>query len=126
MIKIIKDSITCEEMESLKELFPDTKIIVENEGCHDVEFVEYTGAYPNLCSGNLIVKIDGEEIKMFQYDDFNMMSGGYMDDNWEPHCGPWLVAFTDSFVNRYGGKTCDKIEELIQKNVEQGCCGGCA
>lgn len=38
-----------------------------------VEFVSYTGEYPNLCSGILTVKIDGEIVKL---PPFCMCSGG--------------------------------------------------
>ena len=32
-----------------------------------VEFVEYTGRYPNRCSGRLFVKIDGKMISFGDY-----------------------------------------------------------
>jgi hypothetical protein len=28
----------------------------------NIEFVSYNGAYPNLCRGKLVVKIDGKEV----------------------------------------------------------------
>ena len=34
-----------------------------------VEFVSYTGTYPNLCSGVLTLRIDGEEVR-FGHDYF--------------------------------------------------------
>lgn len=32
-----------------------------------IEFVEYTGRYPNLCSGRLFVKVDGKMISFGSY-----------------------------------------------------------
>ena len=32
-----------------------------------VEFVSYTGNYPNLCSGDLTLRIDGKEVNFKSY-----------------------------------------------------------
>lgn len=49
-----------------------------------VEFVSYDGRFPNLCSGTLVLKIDGVERTMPQY---CMSSGGsvWFDNDWGEH-----------------------------------------
>lgn len=99
-----------------------------------VEFVSYNGEFPNLCSGLLVVKIDGKEVKFggtactdeykYNYKKF-WRSGGSVksDDNWNmwTEQGEWeLGRIEDEFK--------DVAEELIRvfnENVEHGCCGGC-
>lgn len=91
-----------------------------------VEFVSYNGEYPNLCSGLLVVKIDGVEVKFGGSDHTGFWcSGGCIkgDNNcnmWAER-GEWeLGHIEDEFK--------DVAEELIRvfnENVEHGCCGGC-
>lgn len=46
-----------------------------------LEFISYDGGYPNLCRGNLIMELDGKELKFPKY---CLSSGGsvWFDDNW--------------------------------------------
>ena len=100
----------------------------------DIEFISYDGKYPNLCSGTLVLKIDGQD-NSFKH---CLHSGGsvYHDGNWN-----WTVESGDwNFDPEYStideGKT--KLEDfnftkneikwinmVVNENVEHGCCGGC-
>lgn len=98
-----------------------------------VEFVSYDGSFPNLCSGLLVVKIDGKEVKFGrtactsvtpEYDSF-WYSGGNVsfDEDWNETVteGEWKLADIEPEFE-------DVAEELIKvfnQNVPQGCCGGC-
>lgn len=90
-----------------------------------VEFISYDGHFPCLCSGTLILKINGQERKLEKYsDNFYMCSGGSVsfDENWseEVESGPWSVSLPDD-LEPYK----DEIEALVNDNVPWGCCGGC-
>ena len=89
--------------------------------------VKYDGKYPNLCSGNLIVIIDGEEWK---FPDYCLSSGGDIHggahtdwDMWTTE-GPWLIMdWPEGFPN-------DKylrlnVLEAVNTSIPFGCCGGC-
>ena len=113
-----------------------------------IEFLEYTGEYPNLCRGVLTVLIDGKEYK-FGHNYGNYKKGVFTDEsqdnpnypefwisggnvsfskNWDANVsyGPWeyngeLDDYQDEFSQ-------DLIEDLLvvfNLNVRQGCCGGC-
>ncbi len=93
-----------------------------------IEFVSYDGAYPNLCSGELIVKIDGKETSLGKC----LCSGGsvwFNEDysNFTVEEGPWHID-TDWFpkdLHLTAEEVC-AIEHLVNENVEWGCCGGCS
>lgn len=86
-----------------------------------VEFVSYDGRYPNLCSGTLVLKIDGVERVMPSY---CMHSGGSVtfDNNWTEHVGTglWSVDVPDDLSDLES-----EIEACVNDNVPYGCCGGC-
>lgn len=111
-----------------------------------VEFIEYTGCYPNLCSGRLFVKIDG---KMTSFGDFCLgkrgktkcrgvpnypqfwKSGGWVefDDDWNEDVGdaPWELN-TFLIEDNYPDDIVRLLPELLRifnENVPWGCCGGC-
>lgn len=48
-----------------------------------VEFIDYTGEYPNLCSGTLTLEIDGEVVRFGNGHNvaFWDSGGGYRDFN---------------------------------------------
>ena len=89
-----------------------------------VEFVSYDGRYPNLCSGTLIIKVDG---KTYSFEDA-MRSGGYICggphtdwDMWAEY-GDWQIDLREHpELEPYK----EEIEKVVNENVEQGCCGGC-
>lgn len=84
-----------------------------------VKFISYDGAFPNLCSGELVLEIDG-----VRRNDFELCSGGcvWFDDNWEDHVesGPWTVCVPKDLE---GLK--EEITRLVNENIPWGCCGGC-
>lgn len=86
-----------------------------------VEFVSYSGEWPNLCSGDLIVKIDGEEVNIGRC----LSSGGgcYFSSDWEEHVtkGAWEIDKLPEAYEKYR----KEIEKIANENVPWGCCGGC-
>ena len=85
------------------------------------EFVSYDGAFPNLCGGTLVLRIDGEEV---EFPKCCMYSGGsvWFDDEWNEHVGigEWSVNVPEKYANLK-----DEIERCVNEHVEWGCCGGC-
>ena len=98
----------------------------------NVEFVSYTGKWPNLCSGILTLRIYGKEHRF-----------GYGSGMHEPF---WSSGGSCSFPNGYGGNPyvserpwiidaerladafkplAPEIDEVFNNNVLFGCCGGC-
>lgn len=84
-----------------------------------VEFISYSGAYPNLCSGELVLKINGETV-YFE----NALSSGravWFDGDWLEHVesGAWSISVPEKYLEFK-----DKIEECVNANIPWGCCGG--
>lgn len=118
-------------------------IINNNYITEHVEFISYTGRYPNLCSGILTLKIDGEIYRFgHEPDSYNYNEDKYDDDNYDKF---WCSGGKVSFSGEYGYDVSegeweidvDKLPEQFRKyaseidytfnaNVEHGCCGGCA
>ena len=105
-----------------------------------IEFVSYTGKYPNLCRGVLTLRIDGEEVRfghdysVFEswktdgnYDDFWSSNGscGFTNDFKDSYIydGEWEISI-DELPEKYQ-KYVDEIAEVFNDNVPRGCCGGC-
>lgn len=86
-----------------------------------IEFVDYTGCYPILCSGTLIIKVDKKEYQLNGV----LCSGGTcgFDDEWNGvvTTGPWEVHDLPKELEPYH----DEIEKLVNDNIEYGCCSGC-
>lgn len=93
---------------------------------HTVKFVFYTGEYPCLCRGNLTVEIDG---KIVNCPNVSMVSGGsygFDDDGWEyTRQGPWGAIFGLPAWIEKDDALVEAIRDVVNANVEQGCCGGC-
>lgn len=108
-----------------------------------VQFVKYTGGFPNLCSGMLILRIDGVEYK-FGHDDctYNFKtrtydgedpnnpnfpkfwrSGGYIDGDYRVYKGEWEIDVEK--IPEQFRKYAKEIDEVFNDNVDYGCCGGC-
>lgn len=100
-----------------------------------IEFVSYTGEYPNLCRGVLTLKIDGEVVKfgysfLEEKSDFEpfWVSGGscgFFNDFQESFvdCDEWKIDPAD-LPQQYRNYA-DEIRKVFNDNVEYGCCGGC-
>lgn len=84
-----------------------------------VEFLSYDGKYPCLCMGVLSIRVNGE-IRFLQ----NVLySGGYITNNYEDVVkGPWEVDL-DDYPDLEPYK--EEITDVINENIEHGCCGGC-
>lgn len=118
-------------------------IINNNYITEHVEFISYTGRYPNLCSGVLTLKIDGEICHFgHELDSYNYNEDKYDDDNYDKF---WCSGGKVSFSGEYGydvsegeweidvnelpekfRKYASEIDYTFNANVEHGCCGGCA
>lgn len=85
-----------------------------------IEFISYDGTFPNLCRGELVLRINGKEVNL----GCCLCSGGsvWFDNNWEAYVenGPWSVDIPDEFV-----QYADEITKIVNENVPCGCCGGC-
>lgn len=86
-----------------------------------VEFVRYTGKWPNLCGGILTIRVDGKDVD-FEY---VMCSGGncgFTDGYKESFVnkGEWSVSLPDEYKDIQ-----TEVEALVNCNVSWGCCGGC-
>lgn len=86
-----------------------------------VEFVSYDGEYPNLCSGQLVLKINGQARVFPRY---CLSSGGsvWFDNDWDEHVetGRWSINLPEDLEPLR-----KEIEECINENIPYGCCGGC-
>ena len=85
-----------------------------------IEFVSYDGAFPNLCSGELVLRIDEKERRLCRA----LESGGVcgFTGHWDEYVteGPWSVNLPEDLL---GYK--EEIEKVVNENIRWGCCGGC-
>ena len=102
-----------------------------------LEFVSYDGKYPNLCSGTLIVKIDGKEVSFEGYsrnDEHSIypkfwVSGGSVtfDDDWNESVSQddWQLQVDEKNYPPEIYAVLPMLIDLMNVNVHNGCCGGC-
>ena len=109
-----------------------------------IEFVSYDGAYPNLCSGKLTVKIDGKEVSFGRTTKLWWEDGKGLADYPRFWCSGGSVSLGEDYTEEVIGR-CDwemsapiekdypseiwkllpDILKVMNENVEGGCCGGC-
>ena len=87
-----------------------------------IEFVSYDGKYPNLCSGQLVLKINGQVRELPRY---CLHSGGgvWFEEGWGAahiKTGKWSIDLPEDLEPLR-----KEIEKCINKNIPHGCCGGC-
>lgn len=86
-----------------------------------VKFINYSGAYPNLCSGILTLEIDGKVVK---FPKCCMHSRGYIsfDSDWNEIIeeGDWSVDIPEEYLEYK-----EEILQVVNDNIPKGCCGGC-
>jgi hypothetical protein len=85
--------------------------------------IEYNGEYPNLCSGNLVVVIDGIR---WNFPDYCLSSGGSVsfDEEWNEEVtrGKWSIS---EWPEGFPKSMKKAVEKEVNNNVRHGCCGGC-
>lgn len=88
-----------------------------------INFISYSGTYPNLCSGELVLEIAGK-IKTFSE---CLSSGGSASftEDWDEVVvqGEWSL-IEDSFKT-FTQEEKEYITTLVNNNIGYGCCGGC-
>ena len=101
-----------------------------------VEFISYNGAFPNLCKGELELKVNGElytfggscldnEKKMYMMFWHSGGECGYTKNYNEDIVldGEWTICVEQlpQELQQYA----NEIDILFNDNVSWGCCGGC-
>lgn len=116
-----------------------------NNKIDHVKFISYDGRYPNLCSGQLVLEIDGvicyfghkcgccnwekcqEELKLANHFEEFWSSGGTcgFDSNYDEHVtsGGWKI--NESALPECYRDYASEIDAVFNDNVPYGCCGGC-
>jgi hypothetical protein len=85
--------------------------------------IQYNGEYPNLCSGHLVVTIDGKE---WDFGTFCLASGGSVsfDSEWNEHVteGEWSI---DEYPEGFPEELKQAVLDAVNEEIPYGCCGGC-
>ena len=88
----------------------------------DIRFVNYDGAFPNLCSGSLTIIVENR-----LYRGIKLVSGGrvWFDESWADHVeeGPWRIDMSSLPPELL--QYTEQITALVNEHVPHGCCGGC-
>jgi hypothetical protein len=86
--------------------------------------VEYDGAYPNLCSGTLVVVIDGMR---WAFPKYCLSSGGQAwstADYAYASEGAWSIRdWPENFPS--DEELRQAVVDAVNAQTERGCCGGC-
>lgn len=90
-----------------------------------IKFISYTGKFPNLCSGTLTVEHDGTQYEINGNKAFYTGGNVSFSAGWEEdiEIGAWGV-FADELPPELE-EHWEKVEEIMNDNVQHGCCGGC-
>lgn len=99
-----------------------------------VKFVSYDGVFPNLCTGTLVLNIDGKDYSFgygwnneTDFANFWCSSGtcGFNSDYSESFVltGNWEII--ESRLPEQFKKYADEIYNVMNENIEHPCCGGC-
>jgi hypothetical protein len=85
--------------------------------------IQYNGRFPNLCSGNLTVVVDGVS---WEFPKYCLVSGGGVsfDENWDENVwhGNWGVY---EWPENFPQELKETVLTAINEQVPHGCCGGC-
>ena len=88
-----------------------------------LKFISYDGEYPNLCSGILVMELDGNKVEFPKY---CLSSGGRVCCNDDGHenvrKGSWSVS---EFPKDFPKELEELAENIVNKKIDYGCCGGC-
>jgi len=100
-----------------------------------VKFVSYDGAYPNLCSGTLVLEIDGKKVSFgysykapVDYPSFWCTGGSVrFDEDWieDVSHGEWELSANEREYPKEIFELLPECIKVMNENVPEGCCGGC-
>ena len=82
--------------------------------------VEYNGSFPNACSGNLTITVDGKEV--YNKSSCCSSSGAvWFDDDWNEHVEEGELTWDDA------SEFSEEIQEAVREELSKVivCCGGC-
>ena len=88
-----------------------------------VKFIDYTGRWPNLCSGTLTLETEGEVVRFSSERDTRFWYSGGSCCGFNVTREPWIID-RDDIPEKYR-KYYYEIVHVFNENVEWGCCGGC-
>lgn len=88
-----------------------------------VKFIDYTGRWPNLCSGTLTLEVEGEVVRFSSERDTRFWYSGGSCCGFNVTREPWIID-RDDIPEKYR-KYYYEIVHVFNENVEWGCCGGC-
>lgn len=95
-----------------------------------VNFLGYTGKFPELCHGVMTLKIDGTDTT-FGTDDFEadysfeLYSGGYAGKGMDLKTAILSEGFWEVILPPEFSDIEELVNELFNEEVQLGCCGGC-
>ena len=89
---------------------------IERECGRMIRFISYDGEYPALCCGTLTIEVNGikYELEDCLHNDCSISD----TEDWEEE--EWRVDVPNELEECKEG-----ITEIVNDNVEHGCCGGC-
>ena len=90
-----------------------------------VKLISYDGSYPNLCAGTLIIAVVNDITKTYVewvFPPHSLSSGGYIDGDYEAHSGSWEI---EDWPDEFPMGLRDDVIDLVNSEIEHGCCGGC-
>ena len=89
----------------------------------DSIIIKYDGDFPNLCSGKLVVIINGKE---WHFPTCCLRSGGsvLIDDDWNEHVeeGEWSIK---EWPRNFPNTMKSAVVDAVNSEIPLGCCGGC-
>lgn len=99
-----------------------------------IKFISYSGKYPCLCCGILVLEIDGKQVSfgdksagkknvIYDYDSFWNSGGWHLDSKDNLVKREWIVNY--GLLPKQYRKYIYEIDKVLNENVEFGCCGGC-
>lgn len=93
----------------------------------NIRFISYDGKYPTLCGGTLILDIDNKE---YWFTNCLISTGNSNFNNIDDYIvikNKWKfnTDYNSNYQDELSSNDINIIEQLINDNIEWGCCGGC-
>ena len=88
-----------------------------------VKFVSYDGAFPNLCSGRLVLSVNGKEYAWERRSGFLNSGGGLNPGYRGTYSGEWEIDYAK--IPDEIKEFANEIDKCINEKISYGCCGGC-